>query len=380
MQALAVPFYMNDLTDSNAWVGAAAFAVLVPALLMTPVAGIWADRISRKTILFGALSVQLVATSIFLVLFILDLLTPWLILLIQVMAGLGSGFQWAPTQAMAALLVPPKDLLGAVRCVSLSFTAGRAVGPVLAGLILYFLGPGPAFAITILGLCVGLIIMSPMQLREAQPIEAEPFWQQFRQGVNYIRQRAEMRLVVATSFLAASLGTVFGFALVASVADDVYFLDDGGLAWLTAAFGFGSLAVGLYVTSNGDRHLRSRTEMLGLGLCVLGLLLIGSTSWLILGLLGYFILGAGQMAHGVTVSSALQVQVDENYRGRVMSVWLMSVLSGLPIGSLIAGFLGDFLSVRFAVLLYGGLLAAFWLGAAIRSNGFSGLDIEAANL
>ena len=58
-----------------------------------------------------------------------------------------------------------------------------------------------------------------------------------------------------------------------------------------------------------------------------------------------------------------------------MSVWLMSVLSGLPIGSLIGGFLGDLVSMRFVLLLYGGLLAVFWAIAVVRSNGFAGLDL-----
>ena len=173
----------------------------------------------------------------------------------------------------------------------------------------------------------------------------------------------------------ASFGAVFAFALVASVADDVFSLGDGGLAWLTATFGCGSLAMGLYVTGFGDRHLRSRMEVLALGVYALGILLVGATPWLAVGLVGYFIFGAAHMGHGVTMNSALQVQVDEQYRGRVMSVWLMSVLSGLPLGSLLGGFLGDLVSMRFLLLLYGGLLAGFWVIAVLRSNGFAGLDL-----
>ena len=128
MQSLAVPFYMNELTDSNFWVGSSAFAVLIPSLIMTPVAGIWSDRISRKAILFGSFSLQLACSVAFLVLFAGDLLTPWVMIGLQVVVGVASGFQWAPTQAMTSLLVPPEDLLSAVRFVSLSFTAGRALG------------------------------------------------------------------------------------------------------------------------------------------------------------------------------------------------------------------------------------------------------------
>ena len=375
MQSLAVPFYVNELTDSNWWVGSSAFAVLIPSLIVTPVAGIWCDRISRKAILFGSFCLQLIMSAVFLALFLADVLNPWLIVGLQVVVGVASGFQWAPTQAMTALLVPPEDLLSAVRFVSLSFTAGRAFGPAMAGLTLWLWGPGPAFAVTIVGFFIGLAFMVPMRLRPAEPVQREPLLMQFRQGVDYIWRRTEMRLVVVTSFVVASVGAVFAFALVASVADDVFSLGDGGLGWLTAIFGLGSLVVGMYVTVFGDLHARSRVEMTAVGVYAAGVLLIGATPWLAIGLLGYFIFGAAHMAHGVTVNSALQVQVDEQYRGRVMSVWMMSVLAGLPLGSLVGGFLGDLVSMRFVLLLYGGLLAAFWVIAVIRSDGFAGLDL-----
>lgn len=80
MQSLAVPFYMKKLTDSNFWVGSSAFAVLIPSLMMTPVAGIWSDRISRKAILSGSFSLQLACSVAFLVLFAGDHLTPWLMI------------------------------------------------------------------------------------------------------------------------------------------------------------------------------------------------------------------------------------------------------------------------------------------------------------
>ena len=375
MQSLAVPFYMNELTDSNAWVGASAFAVLVPSLLMTPVAGIWSDRISRKAILFGSFGLQLVCSAAFLVLYAADALTPWLIIALQVVVGVASGFQWAPTQAITALLVPVEDLISAVRFVSLSFTAGRAFGPALAGLTLWLWGPGPAFVVTIAGFAAGLAFMAPMTLRPAEAVEREPFWVQFRQGVSYIWQRPAMRLAMATSFTVAATGAVFAFALVASVADDVFELGDGGLGWLTALFGFGSMLAGLYVTRYGDRHTRSATETLAVAAYATGVLLTGATPWLVVGLAGYCLFGAAHMAHGVTTNSALQVQVDEQHRGRVMSVWLMSVLTGLPIGGLIGGFLGDMVSMRFVMLLYGSVLAAFWLVTAIRSNRFAGFDL-----
>ncbi|WP_420638357.1 MFS transporter [Candidatus Poriferisocius sp.] len=375
MQSLAVPFYVKELTDSNFWVGSTAFAVLIPSLFMTPVAGIWSDRVSRKALLFGSFALQLVASVVYLVLYTSDLLTPWLMLGLQFAVGVASGFQWAPTQAMTVLLVPPEDLVAAVRFVSLSFTAGRALGPAMAGLTLLLWGPGPAFLITTIGFTLGMALMAPMKLRPPVEVKREPFWVQLRQGMDYIRQRPAMRLIMGTSFVVAFSGAVFAFALVASVADDVFSLPDGGLGFLTAIFGVGSLVMGLYVIRFGNRHLRSRVEAASVAVYSLGVLLVGATPWLAVGLVGYFILGLAHMGHGVTVNSALQVQVDERFRGRVMSVWLMSVLLGLPLGSLVGGFLGDLVSMQFVLLLFGGLLAALWVGVVlVRPDGFAGLD------
>ncbi len=375
MQSLAVPFHVNELTDSNAWVGSAAFAVLVPSLVVTPVAGIWSDRISRKAILITSFSLQMAISVLYLGLYLADALSPWVIIGLQLVVGVASGFQWAPTQAMTALLVPAEDLVSAVRFVSLSFTAGRAAGPALAGLTLWLWGPGPAFAVTIVGFVFGLAFLAPITLRPSAPVAREPFLVQFAQGVSYIRRRPAMRLAVSTSFVVAVTGAVFAFALVASVADDVFSLGDGGLGWLTATFGVGSLVAGLYVTRYGDLIARSRTETIAVGVYAAGILLAGATPWLVIGLLGYFIFGMAHMAHGVTTNSALQVQVDEQFRGRVVSVWMMSVLAGLPLGAFVGGFLGDLVSVRFVLLLYGGILAAFWAITAIRSKGFAELDL-----
>jgi MFS family permease len=63
------------------------------------------------------------------------------------------------------------------------------------------------------------------------------------------------------------------------------------------------------------------------------------------------------MLHGVTVNTALQLQLDEEYRGRVMSVWLVALLGGLPLGSFAGGVLGDLLGIRWVMLGYAVLLA-----------------------
>ena len=97
-----------------------SFASLIPSLFATPIAGILADRVDRRTILLVAYGCQTVVTAAFVVLHAVGELTPWRILLLSLASGTAAGFQWAPVQSMAAVLVPNEHLIPAVRLVSIS--------------------------------------------------------------------------------------------------------------------------------------------------------------------------------------------------------------------------------------------------------------------
>ena len=368
---------MKQLTDSNAWVGAVSFASLIPSLFATPIAGILADRVDRRTILLVAYGCQTIVTGGFVVLYAAGELTPWRILLLSLASGTAAGFQWAPVQSMAAILVPSDHLIPAVRLVSISFTAGRALGPMIAGIVLQVSGPGAAFAGTLLTYVVGLAFLSTVRTGwTPAEISAPPFLEQFRDGVDYVRARPSMRLAVSMSFLVAFLGAVFTFALTPSIADDIFETGGGGLGALATMAGVGSIVGSVFIGSRGGAVRRSRMELFSMSIYVGGLLVVAATTSLAVGLAGFFLLGLAHMLHGVTVNTSIQVQVHEEYRGRVMSVWLMAVLAGLPIGAFIGGLLADVFSIATVMLLYAALLALAVTVQAVRTDRLAPLDLD----
>lgn len=353
-----------------------AFATFIPSLLATPIAGILADRIDRRTILLLAYSCQTVITAAYVVLHSIGELTPWRILGLSFLSGMAAGFQWAPVQSMAAVLVPERLLVPAVRLVSISFTAGRALGPMLAGIILRLSGPGAAFVGTLTTYVVGVALLSTVRtgFAAAADTASESFITQFRGGLAYVRQRPPLRLAVSTSFLVATLGAVFTFALTPSIADDVFNTDGGGLGALATMAGVGSVIGSILISGPGGRVRRSRMEMFALAMYVGGLLVVAATTTLAVGLVGFLLLGFAHMLHGVTVNTSVQVQVHEEFRGRVMSVWLMAVLAGLPIGSFIGGFLADATSVRTVIVVFATALGLIVTQQAVRTRGLAVLD------
>ena len=115
MQQIGVPFVMYDLTHRNAWVGASVFAGMVPSMLMSPFAGALSDRVSRRAILMVSNLVQLGSAAGLWLLAMAGEITPWRIIGLLVIAGFALGFQNAVAHALVPLLVPPRELIPALR-------------------------------------------------------------------------------------------------------------------------------------------------------------------------------------------------------------------------------------------------------------------------
>ena len=350
---MATPFLVNELTDSNTWVGAASFVALIPAVVGTPLSGTLADRMDRRRLLLLGLSLQTVTMAAVVILYARGDLTPWRILALNFVGGTAGSFQWAPIQSMAAVLVPRESLIAAVRLVSITFTVGRSVGPAIAAVTLAFHGPGLAFAVS-LGLYVAsLAILTTVRTSWVPSRSTGSIGDQFREGLAYVRTRPEMRLAFRLAFTVAGLGAVFAFSLAAGVADDLFGRGGGGLGVLSTSLGVGSLLASAFISGRGGRMPRAVLERQAILLYGTGLLIVASSSWLGLGMLGYLLTGAAHMLHGTTLSTALQMRVDEEFRGRVMSVFLVAILSGIPIGGLAFGILGDLVGLRWVVLSAG---------------------------
>jgi len=356
LAGLATPFLINQLTDSNSWVGAASFAALLPAVIGTPFAGALADQMDRRLLLLAGIGLQSLVMVAIVVLYASDRLTPWLILGLNFVGGSASSFLWAPTQSLAAVLVPRESLAAAVRMVSITFTVSRSVGPVVAAVTLAFGGPGLAFSMALGIYLVGFSVMTTVRTGWSPTGGGGSLRSQLSDGIAYVRARPEMRLAFRLAFTVASLGAVFAFSLTAGVADDLYGLGGGGLGVLATSAGVGSMLASAYISGPGSRVARSIMERRNILFYGFGLVVVASTSWMALGILGYLCMGAAHMLHGTTLSTALQIRVDDAYRGRVMSVFLVAVLSGIPLGGLAFGILSDLVGLRWVALGAGCLL------------------------
>ncbi|MGH9027654.1 MAG: MFS transporter, partial [Acidimicrobiia bacterium] len=145
MQTATVPFVLFELTGSTTWLGVSAFLAFFPALLVGPLAGTLADRVSRRGVILCAQSVMMVVAFSLWAFWVTGNATPGIIVIHLCVSGLAAGISIASWQAFVPQLVPPGDLVNAVRLNSMQFMAARAFGPALAGIALAVFGPGTTF-------------------------------------------------------------------------------------------------------------------------------------------------------------------------------------------------------------------------------------------
>ena len=366
MQGVGVPFVMYELTKSNTWVGASVFAVMIPSLLMGPIVGTLADRRDRRMILLGSSIVQLIAATALWLLAINDALTPWRIVGCLVVAGFGAGFQNATAHALIPLLVPHDQLMPAIRLNAVNFNVARVIGPVAGSLVLSQWGYRSTFALNALSFVVviaGLLLARPRRIVYAEG--HEPWLRAFMTSVDYVRSRQSMRQLMVFSFMLSVFGASVWQLTAGLVAED-YQVSESGIGYLIAAFGVGASIAGLFLFARGDRFRRSRMTLLGISFYSLGAFVAVITPFIGVGLFGFALMGAAHSLGGVASTSTLQTQVSEDFRGRVLALFIMSSFVGIPLGSVGGGRLGDLFGLRPTLAGYAIALGLYVVYAVVR--------------
>ena len=373
MQQFTVPFLMYDMTGSNTWVGAAAFTSLIPAVGLTPLAGLLADRFSRQKVMIVTLFVHTVASSAFAALWMAGELTPWRIVGLNLLIGVSVGIQASSWLALVPLLVPDSSLLSAIRLNSAQFTASRAIGPLTGAGLLALVGAGAVFMANAATYALLMVVIATVRPRKIAPPARQRVRAFLAAGVAYVRRRSALRQAVITGFVVAYFGGAL-LHLAAGLASEDYGVGETGLAGLITAAGVGSIIGSALIIGYGDRVDRSLLARSGLGLYASASLLAIATTSYPVGLAGYFLSGVAHVCIAISINSAIQSQVAEEMRGRTMSLYIMGIFGGWPTGALVGGWLGDHLGLRLVFGINGLVLALYLVTIVSRWDGLRAID------
>jgi MFS family permease len=373
MQTVTVPYVIDQLTHSTALVGVSAFCTFFPSTIVSPLGGSLADRHDRRAVLIWAQALMMVMAAALWALWSTGTATTVLVLVCVVIGALGAGLTMAAWQSFVPQLVPRNALLSAVRINSMSFTGARAFGPALAGIVLATLGPSWAFGLNAVSFLVVIGALLTIRARPFAPEEHGGVIQHFREGIAYARARPTLVAAIAVVTMIAFLGVAIA-QLTEPIARHVFDVGPGVYGALTAAYGTGAVLGSAFTVAFGDTFRRSRVCAVGVALMVVGIVLLGVSPGWQLALGALFFMGAAQVLGMVSANTAMQLNVDERFRGRASALFTMCFFAAAPVGALIGGVVGEWIGLRVMVLAAAVLLAASLMWALVRYRGLRPLD------
>jgi MFS family permease len=373
MQQVALGWLVYRLTRSPFLLGLVGFAGHFPAVFVAPMAGVWADRWSRHRMVIVTQTLGMLQALVLAALVLSDQVVIWHILVLAAALGLVTGMDIPARQSFLIEMVAGKrDLANAIALNSSSFNLARLAGPSLAGLLIVLVGEGMVFLINGLSYFAVLLALLAMRLDPRPPKAGPvpPFWRHFAEGVRYAFGFAPIRAILLLMGLVSLAGFPF-VVLLPVFATDLLRGGPHTLGFLVAAQGAGALAGALYLAARrtlqglGSLIVRAVT-LFGLGLMAFAL---ARHVGLALGLL--FLAGFGMMVQLASCNTILQTVLEDGKRGRVMSLYSMSFLGMMPLGSLLFGALAGRFGAT-ATVAVGGLVCCF--GAAAFSSQLPHID------
>ncbi len=358
VQQVAAGWLMYELTQSAFSLGLLAFVSNLPVLLLSPLAGWWADHADRHRLMLASQALQGLQALALLVLSASGLVQPWHLFVLGSLLGALIALELAVRQSYLLDLIDDRDdLPSAISLTATMGQAGRLAGPAIAGALLVAVGAAGCFALNALTYVavVASILAIRVERRESLAPRAT-LLDGLAEGFGYAWRTLPIRTLLIALALVSVLITPYQTLMPAFVAQ-VHAGDPRLLGGLLALSGLGALAGSLVLASRP--HVGGLYTLLNLAMGVAGLALAGfalsAQVWLSAPLIA--LVGLSVLMTTLPVNLILQTVVEDDKRSRVMSLTTMLFMGVGPLGNLAAGALADALGPRGALVVNGVLCA-----------------------
>jgi MFS family permease len=371
-QLSAQNWMVLSLTGSAFFLGLDAFLQQLPIMLFTLIGGVLADRRDRRRTLLASQYVQMATATTLALLVFSGVVQIWHILLLSFTTGLAQAFGGPAYQALIPSLVDKKDLPNAVALNSIQFNVARVLGPLAFGVTIAFFmkwgftdaqGMAACFALNAASFLIVIWALMSLHVKHIPTTSAGSMRDQMGTGLSYVRNNGSL---VALIILAATT-TFLGFAVLTFLplfTKTVFKEGAETYSHLLAFSGAGSVVGALIIAWLGKFRRMGLTALIVQA--VYGLLILGfalsHVLWVSEILL--FLTGAALMVVFSTVTSLIQLIAPNEMRGRVMSIYMVAFRGGMPIGSLVSGYLATYIGAPMVIGINGVLLvvvAAYFL-------------------
>ena len=358
MQQIALSWLVYRLTDSVFLLGAVTFSSQIPSFLLGPFAGVAADKFERRKVLLVTQVLSMLQASTLAALVLTDTIEIWHVLALSAVLGTINAFDIATRQAFVIELVEKReDVSNAIALNSSMFNMARLVGPTVAGLIIAVVGEGICLLINAVSYIAVLASLLMMHLKPFERVRHDrKAWESLKDGFQYAFGFAPIRALILIVGLLSLFGMPFT-VLLPVFARDILHGGANTLGYLMGASGFGALA--------GAMFLAQRKSVVGLGKVIIYTMLLFAFALMAFSFSEVFVLslvlmlfsGFGMIVTMASCNTLLQTIVDDDKRGRVMSLYATAFMGMAPVGSMLAGSVAEHVGVAYTLLGCGFLCA-----------------------
>ena len=340
MQYVAMSWLVYRMTNSVFMLGVVGFASQIPAFILSPFTGVLADRHNRHKILLFTQTLALLQALILAILTMTGNIQVWHIIVMGIFLGCVNSLDIPARQSFILQMIEEKENLGnAIALNSMMFNMARLIGPSIAGVLIAITGEGMCFlinAISYVAVITSLIAMDEgIKIRKDKKVDYDIF-KDLKEGFNYAFGFKPIRAILLLLSIIGLMGMSYA-VLMPVFAKDVLGGGAYTLGFLMAAVGVGALAGTVYLASRKKAIALGNTLPVSAGIFGIGITAFSFSHNIWLSLLLLFIAGFGIMVQMAASNTILQTIVDDDKRGRVMSLYTMAFMGMAPLGSLLAG-------------------------------------------
>ncbi|HEU5042777.1 MAG TPA: MFS transporter [Nocardioidaceae bacterium] len=354
MQRVAQDWLVLQLThNSGTALGITTGLQFLPVLLLSPYAGVLADRFPKRRMLQITQVMMAVPSLVLGVLALLGMAQAWQVYVIAFVFGIGSAFDAPTRQAFVNEIVGPDNLTNAIGLNSASFNFARILGPGAAGFLVAAFGGGvPATGAVIIvnGLSYFAVVYALQRMDPAlldTPERAKRERGMIRAGLHYVRERPDLMLILTIVFFAGTFG--FNFQMTSALmATEIFHKGAGEYGLLGTTMAVGSLTGALLAARRGrPRHRLVIGAAVAFGLAeIVAALMPTYLAFLVL----TPVIGVSAITMANAANATVQLSVSPLMRGRVMALYMMIFMGGTPLGAPVIGWVGQTFGARWTLI------------------------------
>lgn len=340
-------------TKSPFWVGVASAGLLLPSLIVTPIFGVISDRINLKNgIISWQLGQGLITGITAIILTFSPMSLPLLMTLIicfGIVASAGSPLRLT----ILPKLVGKNRLSSAVGYGAILFNTSRVIAPALSA---WFLASFSEMSLLLLctlafSLAATINLKLPSFTQPSDKPEAMPWYSEFLVGLKVSWHAPFVRILILLTLLNSFTGRTI-MELLPAFSGSITQGTAADLATLIACAGVGSIVGGIFMSRQKNEILRLKNILLAslvLTIVFILVLLMTHSQPVIAICIGFISLLMTLFGTGSQI--ILQIQTDDNTRGRVMSLWLTIAIAGPAVGAFVMGWITEMTSFTLTFIL-----------------------------